>query len=161
MIALDDVLAHLAGVRRTGRGWSARCPGHPDRRASLSIRARDGGGVLIFCFAGCTYAEILRALRLEPGPAGSRASRQGDDVHALALRIARCQRWADPLAREIAAVSRRVRELYRAADALRRSATAIGGPTSAAWEALARAADHERLAFLGGAMLDEVLACSR
>jgi hypothetical protein len=63
-LTLDQVLSLLHGVRRGGRGWVARCPAHDDREPSLSI-AEDGGRLLIHCFAGCTFDEILDALRQE------------------------------------------------------------------------------------------------
>lgn len=58
-----DVLAMLDGVRETGPGrWIARCPAHPDRSPSLSIRAVDDGRVLIHCFAGCDTESVLAAV---------------------------------------------------------------------------------------------------
>ena len=44
----------------------ARCPAHEDRRASLSIGEGDDGRVLIKCFAGCAFEDIVRAVGLEP-----------------------------------------------------------------------------------------------
>ena len=155
MIALADVLSRLDDVRRSGRGFVARCPAHPDRRPSLSVRARDGGGVLLYCFGGCRYGEILRALGVESGPADPRASRP-TSVLALGLRIARSQRWADPLNREHMAVARAIRKSYRIADSLRQQATALG-PTPAALDALALAATHERIARSAEMALDEIL----
>jgi hypothetical protein len=32
-----DLLARLKGVRRSGEGWTAKCPAHEDRQNSLSI----------------------------------------------------------------------------------------------------------------------------
>lgn len=157
-VSLDAVLSRLDDARRSGRGWIARCPAHSDHRASLSIAPRLGGGVLLHCFAGCSYREILRARGLEPAsaPAGPQRRAPRQDVHALALRLARSQRWADPLAREISAFSRYVREQRRAAEALRCAATAAGD-TEAAWVALVRAARCEVEAFRVEAALDETL----
>lgn len=56
------ILARLNGVRRCGSGWSARCPAHDDRSPSLSIGIGASGRILIYCHAGCTYAEIMQAL---------------------------------------------------------------------------------------------------
>lgn len=56
-------------VRRLGGRWAndrgmCRCPAHEDRTPSLSVRC--GRSSLLFkCFAGCTIAEILAALRSE------------------------------------------------------------------------------------------------
>jgi hypothetical protein len=62
---LRKLLAKLSGMRRSGSGWSARCPAHDDRRASLSIAEGDDGRVLLKCHAGCSTAAVLRAVGLE------------------------------------------------------------------------------------------------
>lgn len=63
-LTLDAVLGVLRGVRRCGHGWVALCPAHDDQVPSLSVG--DGGGrPLLHCFAGCTFGEILAALRAE------------------------------------------------------------------------------------------------
>ena len=65
-MSVDLLLNKLDGVRKTGRDrWTAKCPAHEDRRASLSIRELDDGRVLVHDFAGCTIEEILRAVGLE------------------------------------------------------------------------------------------------
>jgi hypothetical protein len=85
MIA-DRLLDRLEGVRKTGRGWIARCPAHNDRSASLSIAETDDGRVLAHCFAGCSVIDMLTAIGLTladlfPGrmrdesPEGRRAAR--------------------------------------------------------------------------------------
>jgi len=62
--ALDRLLARLEGVRRDGQGgYMARCPSHPDARASLHITPREGK-VLIFDFGGCPTALVLDRLGL-------------------------------------------------------------------------------------------------
>jgi hypothetical protein len=63
--AVSRVLELLQGVRNSGSGWTARCPAHEDRHASLSIGAGQDGRVLIKCFAGCTAEAIVRAVGLE------------------------------------------------------------------------------------------------
>ena len=59
---LDSILDRLWGVRRSGRGFKARCPAHEDRIASLSVTPSDDGKILLYCHAGCSYSEILEAL---------------------------------------------------------------------------------------------------
>ena len=59
---IEVVLERLEGVRRTSNGWMARCPAHDDRRASLSVAEGDDGTLLMTCFAGCTFSEIVAAL---------------------------------------------------------------------------------------------------
>lgn len=66
-VTVDQVLEQLEAVRRNGEGrWMARCPAHGDRSASLSVREGDDGRVLLHCFSGCTFLEVVAALRLEP-----------------------------------------------------------------------------------------------
>jgi len=61
---IDDFLAKLKNVKRSGSEWVARCPAHDDRNASLSIREGAGGRILLNCFAGCTPWEVTRAMGL-------------------------------------------------------------------------------------------------
>ena len=64
---LENILNRLEKVRKgssAGR-WMACCPAHDDRSASLSIREKDDGVILIKCHALCSSMEILRALGLE------------------------------------------------------------------------------------------------
>jgi hypothetical protein len=62
----DDFLNLLDRVRRSGSGYSARCPAHEDRNNSLSINEGEDGRILVHCHAGCTFADIVAALELEP-----------------------------------------------------------------------------------------------
>jgi hypothetical protein len=65
MSAATKLLTKFAGVKKTSSGWSARCPAHEDRQASLSIGVGDDGRVLLKCHAGCDYKKIVAALGLE------------------------------------------------------------------------------------------------
>ena len=65
MMAIDEILRLLKGVRKSGRGWSAQCPAHDDRDPSLSIDEGDDGRPLLCCHAGCSYREIVSALGIE------------------------------------------------------------------------------------------------
>jgi hypothetical protein len=60
---LGDLLTQLDGVRKSGRGWVARCPAHADQTPSLSIHEGDAG-LLVKCWAGCTAEETVTALGL-------------------------------------------------------------------------------------------------
>jgi len=60
----EELLSCLESVRRSGRGWMARCPAHADRTPSLSITAGDDGRILLHDFGGCPTAEIVKALGL-------------------------------------------------------------------------------------------------
>lgn len=94
-------IARALGGRKSGSGWSARCPAHEDHDPSLSIRDGSDGRVLVHCHAGCDQGSVIAALRsrgLWPG----RASRP-------ALRAKRCepaarQRDQDEIGRSEAAL---------------------------------------------------------
>ncbi len=66
MTPVDRVLAKLPGAKKSGKGWSARCPAHDDRNPSLSVSEGDDGTVLLKCHSGCTTAAILDAVGLTP-----------------------------------------------------------------------------------------------
>ena len=55
-------LAVALDGRKSGRGWTTKCPAHDDRTPSLSICER-GGKVLVKCWAGCSQQEVIAALR--------------------------------------------------------------------------------------------------
>lgn len=61
---IERITSLLAGCRRSGSGWSARCPAHDDFSASLSLREDTDGKVLLHCFAGCSVDRIAEALGL-------------------------------------------------------------------------------------------------
>jgi hypothetical protein len=60
----EDFIHGLNGVRKNGKGWSACCPAHDDRKASLHVS--DGEkGVILKCFTGCDAKDIAAAKGLE------------------------------------------------------------------------------------------------
>jgi hypothetical protein len=82
MTPLETLLARLSGAKKAGTRWSARCPGHDDHRASLSVTQADDGTVLLKCHAGCDTSAILRAVGLKladlfPSKAGPTSARNG------------------------------------------------------------------------------------
>ncbi len=63
---IDNLLAHLDKVKRTGNGtYQACCPAHADRSPSLSIRETDDGAILVHCFAGCSVHEVVSAVGMK------------------------------------------------------------------------------------------------
>lgn len=62
--SVDSVLSRLDGVRRSGKGFIARCPAHQDRNASLAVSEGDNGRVLVHCFAGCNIRDVMAAVGL-------------------------------------------------------------------------------------------------
>jgi hypothetical protein len=80
---LEAVLAALPDAKRSGKGWTARCPAHEDGSPSLSIAAGTTRGVLLTCFAGCEPEAIVRALGLDPATIlGAGAGRQRSQARA-------------------------------------------------------------------------------
>ncbi|MCQ4164697.1 CHC2 zinc finger domain-containing protein [Tahibacter harae] len=64
---LERLVSRLDRVRRQGKGYTARCPAHEDRTASLSLSSGEDGRVLLHCFAGCSAADVVHACGLEIG----------------------------------------------------------------------------------------------
>ena len=60
---VEELLGRLEGIRRTATGWTARCPAHADHDPSLSVGVGQGGRLLLHCFAGCRFDEILTTLK--------------------------------------------------------------------------------------------------
>ncbi len=74
---LHNVLTRLAGVTQGQEGqWSARCPAHDDRHASLSVGCGEDGRVLLHCHAGCRPEAIVEALGLQMGDLFPRQERR-------------------------------------------------------------------------------------
>lgn len=62
--AVDALLVRLDGVRRSGRGWRARCPSCGGRSTKVSIAETETGAVLLHAFCGCSPAQVLGAINL-------------------------------------------------------------------------------------------------
>jgi putative DNA primase/helicase len=60
-VTAESIAAALGG-RRSGRGWSCKCPAHEDANPSLSIAERDGK-LLVRCHANCDQAAVIAALK--------------------------------------------------------------------------------------------------
>lgn len=65
MTPSDRLLERLDHVRKSGKGWTARCPAHPDKSSSLSVAEGRDGRVLVRCFAGCETLAVVHAVGLE------------------------------------------------------------------------------------------------
>jgi hypothetical protein len=59
------ILARLRDPKPAGAGkYTARCPAHDDRHASLSVGTGDGHRALLHCHSGCGVEEIVGAIGL-------------------------------------------------------------------------------------------------
>jgi len=63
---IETLLSRLDKVRKSGDGYTARCPAHEDRMASLSLKETNDR-VLLHCFAGCSPADVLGAVGMGLG----------------------------------------------------------------------------------------------
>lgn len=63
---INEILAKLSNIKSTSKGWSAKCPGHNDGHNSLSVSEGNDGRVLLKCFAGCSFEQILSSLGMAP-----------------------------------------------------------------------------------------------
>ena len=59
---VSALLSRLEGVRGRNGSWVAKCPAHPDRSPSLSVKELQDGRILIHDFGGCGTDAILGAL---------------------------------------------------------------------------------------------------
>jgi hypothetical protein len=56
-------LTQALGGRWHGKGGMVRCPVHDDRTPSLSLADGADGRLLVRCMAGCSFANVMAALR--------------------------------------------------------------------------------------------------
>jgi hypothetical protein len=58
-----ETIAKALGGRRSGGQWMARCVCHDDKMPSLALREGEGARLLVHCFAGCDWRDILVELK--------------------------------------------------------------------------------------------------
>jgi len=58
-----ETIAKALGGRKTGSGWTVRCPAHDDRTPSLSVRDADDNKVPVHCHAGCDHECVIAMLQ--------------------------------------------------------------------------------------------------
>lgn len=63
-MTLSDILGRLTQVKGSGDSYTARCPAHDDKNASLGVDVRDGK-ILLHCFAGCDTERICQAMGIQ------------------------------------------------------------------------------------------------
>ena len=136
---LDSVLSRLKNVRRTRSGWTACCPAHDDRHASLSISVGDDGRVLLHCHAGCNVENVASALGLEmrdlfPEPERSDAkwkrmrhtTRKQSDTHRGTTGMNSKEETFDSLGSALAALTKRFGPYSKSWDYLDASGRPVG-----------------------------------
>ncbi len=74
-----------------GHYGSARCPAHDDQLPSLSLANGHDGRLLLYCYAGCSFKEIIQALR-RIGLLGKQAFFDKTYDHGLSLSKQKAER---------------------------------------------------------------------
>ena len=98
---LSDFLRGLDRVRSCGDNYTAACPAHDDGQNSLSIFQGKDGRWHLHCHAGCAFAAILSAARVETKEWGEIAgkgepnNRPKRDTLRQSLARATAVRWSD------------------------------------------------------------------
>lgn len=64
-LELNDILNRLEGVKGHGSQYSAKCPAHDDKKASLCVSCGSDGRVLLKCQAGCDTQAVVDAMGLK------------------------------------------------------------------------------------------------
>jgi hypothetical protein len=59
---IQNIIGRLDKLKKTSKGYQARCPAHDDNGPSLSLREADNGRVLLHCHAGCSAESVVAAL---------------------------------------------------------------------------------------------------
>ena len=96
---VELLTSRLERVRKTARGYTARCPAHEDRDASLSVAEGRDGRALVKCFAGCEVAAVVHAVGLEVGDLfPERIADASPEGRAAARQAWRESGWAAALA---------------------------------------------------------------
>jgi len=91
---IENILNRLEGVKKVGKAFKARCPAHPDRSPSLSLKEADDGRVLLHCFSGCEIDAVVAELGLQMADLFPPSSRSGNGrprlpgVNLRALQVA-------------------------------------------------------------------------
>jgi len=80
---IENILNRLEGVQKAGKAFRARCPAHPDRSPSLSLKEADDGRVLLHCFSGCEIDAVVAALGLQKSDLFPPSSRFGNRSQRL------------------------------------------------------------------------------
>jgi hypothetical protein len=139
-----EILARLERVRRSGGGWMALCPAHPDRNRSLSIRPGREGRILLHCWAGCPVEAICAALKIRVGDLFATLGEEPKPVPLAVRERAEDAAWR--VADELGRVRRYYTDSLHRAERLQArigeqmAAAQTGAEREAIWKRLARLA---------------------
>lgn len=61
---ISDIVSRLNKVKKSGNGYTALCPCHDDTKNSLSVSQGEDGHILISCFTGCSFNDIIKSMGL-------------------------------------------------------------------------------------------------
>ena len=61
---LDELVERFEGAKRSGHGYTVRCPVHDDRTASLTIHEEEDK-LLLHCQAGCNTEDVIAAVGVQ------------------------------------------------------------------------------------------------
>ena len=152
-MTLDEFLARVrVAYRRRDGQWVAHCPAHDDRHPSLIVAAGDRAPLLVRCFAGCTFEQIMNAVHAKQ----EKESQGKEKTAGRRTEPAPDPDGLTPVEREIVERERRARAKLapfqgwydaqdeargweQAAAVIRAQASALGD-TPAAWDLLVAAA---------------------
>ncbi len=87
MTEARDLVLALKG-QWAGNSGVACCPAHNDKHPSLSIGMGENGKLLLKCHAGCTFGDIMAALRSRGLLIGGSAFRRPEPIGEVAQRMA-------------------------------------------------------------------------
>lgn len=65
-LTIENVLTRFDGVTRChDNQYTAKCPAHDDKNASLSVSVGKNGKTLLHCHAGCNIKDICSAIGIK------------------------------------------------------------------------------------------------
>jgi predicted P-loop ATPase len=85
MKPIETILGKLEKVSPHNNGhFTALCPAHDDHKPSLSITEGDDGRTLLYCHAGCEFADIMAAMGLDTKDAFPERKPEPQKSHIMA-----------------------------------------------------------------------------
>jgi hypothetical protein len=60
---IESIAKKLGKARKSGDEYLCQCPAHDDKNPSLSIGLSENGQPLVYCHAGCSQDQVIKALK--------------------------------------------------------------------------------------------------